>query len=133
MSRNRKMPRYNIEDVLGRLSTWTHDDDRLAGLPDPLADSANGPPDHLVKLWEESFLQAIAADHEYWQERTSRVVSASPTAPAAPVEHLLDPADIDLDIYAQIMADQQTEEPAPIAVEIPIRKRRRWLHKTTRR
>lgn len=123
MSRNRKMPRYNIEDVLHKLSTWTHDDERLAGMSDPLSES--GPPDHLVKLWEESFLQAIAADHEYWQERIAQGVSASPAAP--PIESLLDPTQIDLDVLAQIETDKQPKEPAP-----PV-KRRWWIHKTTRK
>jgi len=126
MSRSRKQPRVNIEDVIKRLASWTHEDEQLVGLSDPLGTTTDGIPDDLAKMFEQSFMEAIANDHEYWQERTARVVSASPPMS---IESMLDSTQIDLEVLAQIMQDQQPKEPAP-----PMKKRRwSWLHKTTRR
>lgn len=119
MSRNRKMPRYNIEDVINRLATWTHDDERLAGLPDPLG-ATRGIPDRLVRLWEESFLQAIASDQEYWQERTSHRCGEGPSSP---IESMLDPDQINMDILLSIMDDRRSEESIPQPIK------RSWIRR----
>jgi len=52
------------KDVQKQIRDWTAEDERLAGMPDPLRQQT-GPSDEVVALWEQDFWRALARDPEY--------------------------------------------------------------------
>jgi hypothetical protein len=52
--------RKDQEEINRKVDSWTPDDERLAGMPDPLKHA--GPSDEVVAVWNRHFWQALARE-----------------------------------------------------------------------
>lgn len=120
--------RKNKQKLIDRLNSWSSKDEELAGLPDPLGSS--GPPEEVVKLWEKSFLDAIAADKEYWDAR-AHGCGRAPMDASSWLDHV-DPTQLDVELLRQVLEESMQLSPGGKLEE----RRSFWsvlLHRTKRR
>lgn len=65
------------ELALKRLKSYTPEDAKLSGLPDPQAQHIDISPDTLA-LWEKDFYNKLVNDREYWETRRQAKLQPDP-------------------------------------------------------